>query len=217
MRTEIAHLEKKTVWASGRVIKKINRDDLDDTVDVLLSPVKLYVWDEFSAFNPKTATVSAQTDHIWIRMPRSESTRIEMWMECCCAGRVSYYTRSKGSVDLTVNTQPSVSLDQIMQESRATFTNYDKEGTSALRRAIEDLDYGLSAVFHQGDGGYAFSSYYNLEKATKSMIRVRAKLQRCADAIDMRMATATSNGTCTPLRDTLRLPSCKRQRSVGFA
>lgn len=217
MRNELQHLENELVFIKGRVLKKNVRQDLDNTVDVLVTPAKLYRWNGSDSFDPENAELAAQTDHIWIRMPIPQASHIELLMEVYSFGKVNYYTKADGSIDLTVDVKPSVNLDQLLMEAKESLDAYDQEGTAALRRVLEDLEFGMACLYHQGDGGYAYSSVMDLNSAAEGLVRAYKRIKSSADAIDTRLATATSNGPCTRMRDTLHLPSCKRQRSVGFA
>lgn len=218
MRTELQHLENELVFVKGRVLKKNVRQDLENTVDVLITPAKLYRWNGSDAFDPETAELAAQTDHLWVRMPITQASHIELLMEVYSFGKVNYYSKAGGSaIDLAVDVQPSINLDQLLMQAKGSFDAYDQEGTAALRRVLEDLKFAMACIYHQGDGGYAYSTILDLNSAAEGLVRAYKRIGRSADAIDARLATATSNGPCTRLRDTLRLPSCQRQQARGFA
>ena len=223
MRTALKRLENQLVFCHGRVIKKTKRFD-DGTMDILVSPVTVKAWDGHSSIDSIPQDQTEKIDHLWLRADARNSARLEMLQRAGFIGRIGYYTRADGSVDLAVNTVPAVSLEELLARIRSSCKNFDKEGTTALRRAQGDLEYALYAIENQGRSNeltdepiYCFSKFVDLTKATEILAQNLQRVSRMADATEARLAVATNNGPCTRMRQAMQLPSCKRQRSVGFA
>ena len=216
MRDELRKLEGSLVMVTGRVLEKHPVPGEPEVINILVSPAVVQPWDGMSALIPGQGAGLIHLDHLWFRM-HATAVQTEMLQKCMIVGTVHYYQRAKdGSVDLGVDSQPSCDLDALVERSIKDLKE-SKEGTlQKMRDRREKLLEALSYVLNQGDGGYAFSRFYNLEEAAVELARRFSHLDKSIEATESRLKTATANGHCKGLRTVGRIQGAKRPRVKGF-
>jgi hypothetical protein len=130
-------------------------------------------------------------------------------------GRVGWYARAGGSIDLGVDACTAVDLDDLYQESLELIRSSRKEGTSALRLALVEIDFALDYCQNQGGRGYAWSRYLTVPECTKRLTRIQLQLTRTIEATESRLATAPRGGGCKKMFASDPFAALRRQRQAA--
>jgi hypothetical protein len=202
MRTELKTLEGSLVYLKGRATEA--RRDGTHLHLMLLRP-SLHQWDGFSAVGQETPV---KTDHLWVRL-EADQWGSEMLQTVCGVGRVGYYRRADGTVDLGVKLVPCLDMDLLVSEAKSTLAEYSKRGLQALRDGAEDLLFALSVLRHQGKGFYAISRRYNSLEAAKILGHEFQLIQASINATDVALLSGKTKGH-KPRGLDLPLRNCKR-------
>ena len=213
MRT-LHHLEGGLVTATGRIQHKHLRKDIPNAVDVLLTSVKIYRWDGVSAITLDRDTPDATTDHMWLRMPIAGCEGSELLSKTFVIGRVGWYSRASGDVDLGVTALVAHDIDAVYLHCCDLVGASWRHGLHPLRAAIETLDEALKACADQGKEAYVYSRYISIASATKRLTRIRLQLSRSLAATESRLATAPKTGPCTKFREADPFFALKRRKAV---
>ena len=208
MRT-LQHLEGGLVTAIGRIHQKTYREG---TVDVLLKSVTLYRWDGTSAVTIDKATPDATTDHLWLRMPEAGCEGNELLSKTLVIGRVGWYSRASGDVDLGVTALVAHDLDAVYLHCCDLVDDCRWYGMKPLRAAVETLDEALEFCANQGKEAYVYSRFHSLPVCLKRLTRIRLQLSRTLEANESRLATAPKTGGCKKMRELDPFAALKRGR-----
>jgi hypothetical protein len=187
MREELRDLEGQLVYVVGR-IKEARPDG--EFIDVLLTRPCLHRWDgneRLTGENP------IHTDHLWLRVTR-EAMAVELLEKAVTIGRVGYYRRTDGTVDLGVSALPATGIDEIVTEVREMLHQVPRQGIGAAKKAAEDLELAVDLLRNQGKKGWAFSRFHDCDAALKVLERELAGILRTIAANEARRGTGAARG-----------------------
>jgi hypothetical protein len=180
MRTELAPFENETVSVIGR-IKEWRKNRAEGTEDICISGARVARWDAMSPLDPDAC--DAKVHHLWIRIPKGLCDS-QLLSKVHFIGRVGWYTRSDGSVDLGIRAMKAICMDllakRIAEWRRSGSWTFDEfaEGD----QLIEEIDFCLAALYHQGEGGYAYSWAHDCLDACKRLLRFKQQIARFLEA-----------------------------------
>jgi hypothetical protein len=209
MRHQLQPLEGGLVVAIGRIHQKTYREG---TADVLLKNVKLHHWDGSSALTVDQTNPSATTDHLWLRMAASGCKSNELLSTTMVIGRVGWYARACGTIDLGVTALVAHDLDALYWLCYDLIEHCRWSGLGPLRTAVDAIDFVLERGKSQGKEIYLYSRYYTLADCIKRLTRIRLQLSRTLEANESRLATAPKTGPCTKFREADPFFTLKRGR-----
>ena len=215
MRTQLSSLEGQLVSVTGR-LKEWRTHRSDEFDDVCIVTANVIPWDGMSAVDIETP--GTKVNHLWVRIPK-KLIEAELLSKVQMIGKVAWYRRADGTVDLGVTAERAVSMDYLAKDI-AEYLNKDfwtYDGFAKGDQLLEDIDFCLACVYHQGKGGYAFSVCYGAIEAFKRLARFRNQIQRNLDA--NRKPGLNRLNREKPRGLDLPKPRCRgrRQTASGFA
>lgn len=218
MREALRPLEGALVIAKGRILQKNLRHDLPDTVDVLLGSVSIYRWDGTSVVDAHTRPEpDAKAEHLWLRMPAEGCEGSELLSKTFVFGRVGWYARARGDIDLGITALVAHDLDCFYWSIYDLMEEAHRYGLAPLRAAVEALDVAITRCEHQGADAYVFSRHHSIPDCTRRLTRLRVKLLQTIEATASRLATATANGPCQKLRAADPFAALRRRNRKAVA
>jgi hypothetical protein len=212
MREELRHLENHLVFCRGRVVEK--RSAPDDQVDVLLKKTLIRPWNGFDPIPDENDGTEIETDHLWLRMNR-DSCDAELLMKAHVIGEVYFYRRSDFSVDLGVRSAPAMDLDDLVTMARELCADRTDADLAKAKQARQLIAVALNGLLHQGEGGWAWSRYFDSEEAARQLARSLACIHRTIEATEKRLATVRKNGRCKGINQ-LSVPRHRLRTAAGF-
>ncbi len=187
MRNELKALEGQLVYVLGRVTEaRINADSLD----ALMPRPRLHRWDGKSPLREESPI---PTDHLWVRTGR-EGLGVEMLETAVVIGRVGYYRRANGTVDLGVKAVPGFDVDVMAREATALVGMVPTVGIKFAEHALEVVDTAIAYLDNQGVEGWAFSRFASCGESLKCFRRWHEQLERTIEANESRLATGAPKG-----------------------
>jgi len=205
-RSVLAPFEGQEMHAIGR-LKEFRRQD-DGRVSVCL------VNCELRPFNPEVALRDIEpirVDHLWNRDCPADLIDTTMLARMAGIGVVRQYARADGSVDWTVETIDSVSLDAAIRQasmSRQIDGSYNRgDRLSVLQGTLEMAKTATPYAFH-----------IPTTEAMRMLKRHAERLQRSLHTEALTGLLAPAAGPCTALRELSRIPGRSPARPArGFA
>lgn len=185
IRNSLLPLEGELVAAAGHY-RSASRHG--DRLDHLLTNVRVWRWDGEAPLN-FDAPADATVDHLWTSLPAGSTKGIELMQTVIMLGRVGWYSRGDGSVDLAIQTIPCFDMDVAWGEIQW----HRKKGASdaaALNRLNEMIE-----VVNNRDG-IPFSTAIPVSKAKAILRRTRDRLLRSVTAHCRTLLTAPASGRC---------------------
>ena len=215
MRTQLTELEGQTVSVTGR-LKEWRKNRSEEFDDICIVTANVTPWDGLSAVDVEAS--GAKVNHLWVRIPK-DMAEAELLTKIHMIGKVTWYRRADGSVDLGVKALKAISMDKLAGDINAYLTKgfWSVEGFTYGDQLLEDIDFCLSCAYHQGQGGYAFSVVYGAVEAVKRLLRYRTQIQRNLEA--NRKPGLNRLNREKPRGLDLKKPRCmaRRQAASGFA
>ena len=175
-------------------------------IQMLLTNVK--VWKADLDLCLSTCPPDARLGHLWINAEPEAFERAEMLTERSGAGRVSLYARAGGSVDYGITMRQSMYLDAF--NDRLFDAGSAAEAIGMVGCLLEDFDTNQEDALFYG-------RKHSPRHWIKHFRRQHTRGMRSAAAGLARSFTATKNGPCTGLKQTLQLPKAQRSLAKGFA
>jgi hypothetical protein len=200
-RDALRPLEGQLVWFSGRL--STWKTQANGRLSACLTTVNIRPWDGEAAISdcPVTTTV----DHVWI-CDIPDSWPRERLRRYVAIGRVGWYRRADGTVDLGVSQVPSLDLGWCAQQL---------QDVHDLAVRLESID-GLLAQLDGGTTSYAWWTPRSV--AITQIRRARDLLEASQTATFIAMARSTRKGPCRGLDPVpLRRRKPRTRAIAGFA
>jgi hypothetical protein len=186
-RDSLRHLEGQVVHFSGRL--STWREQHDGDLAACLSHVQVRPWDGDAAIS--SCPVTAVVDHVWIHgIPTSQPR--ERLLSYEAIGRVAWYRRADGSVDLGIEKLPAICVDDFLVSLRGAALHPSRDHIT-----VQNIQ-GLLDVVNSGKG-----QVYSWTAARSTLLPLLERFQgylaasRAASAAAM--AAAPQNGPCRGL------------------
>jgi hypothetical protein len=186
-RDQLRPLEGALVHVEGWV--ETSRNLADGSVAVCLRQVKLRRWDGEAPIG--TSPITAAVDHLWLHGLPPSQRRERLWVGECI-GRVGWYRRGDGSVDLGVEQVPADCVDRLydwMLHHRNDPVESDPVRLTTLRAWLDYFDQGV----------VMFSWFVPTSEAVTLFRTCLEQLQAVYDLNMRTRATATNRGPCRGL------------------
>lgn len=214
MRHELSPFEGDLVSVTGW-IKEWRKNRSDETDDICIVNASLTRWDGSSAVD--IFGCEAKVHHIWIRVPKN-TCDAELLEKVQFLGKVGYYCRADGSVDLGVRGQRAVCMDVVAKDAFCWLDSgsWKQKEFSRGHSLIRDIDFCLECTQTQGIDGFAYSIAYDCKEACRRLTRYRTQIQRFIDA---NLERNYSLRRPKPQGLSLHLPSksARPRHAAGFA
>lgn len=185
MRDQLRQIEGQLVYLTGKpsAIK-----DNGKFRDVCVKRPKVIPWDTNAPLDFKAPAVAC--DHLWLRSRPDRP--LPMYLDCIAVGRIGYYTRTDGSLDLGIqNISPIFNVDEqlctLLEATRRL-----KSQSQALVRAnqlLRDIQTMLKAHSREWNGVdvYCYSEIF-------SVAELKRKVSNIATRMDSLTAHSVLNG-----------------------
>lgn len=201
-RDNLRGLENQLVWFSGRLTTW--KTMASGQLTACLSHVTIRPWDGEAAI--RDCPVATVVDHVWIgNIP--DSWPRERLLSYEAIGRVSWYRRSDGTVDLGLEKVPALEL------SAAAWKLYGIDDLAVRLKSLQ----ALLDLADQGDG-VVYAWALSRSAALASLQRSRFLMEASETANTAALLTATANGRCRGLDPVpLRRRKPPARTTAGFA
>jgi len=213
VRNELKALEGDLVFVTGRPTEA--RRDGEDIYLMLVRP-QLQRWDGMAPIGQGPAI---QTDHLWVQCETNKWAG-EMLQLVVGVGRVGYYRRADGTVDLGVALLVSIDLDLLLEDVHRMLGDSSRKGMegslAAMKKALETLRLAFSALWHQGGGGFAYSRYRSATESMKLLARHYRTLESSVLATEAALLSGKPKGH-KPRGLDLPLRNCRKVRRLPGA
>ena len=177
--------------------------------DACLRNVSIHPWDGEQAI--RSCSKEVQIDHAWIRISGDiDGKRPERLLSYEAIGRVCWYRRSDGSVDLGLERVMSLCLERCLE----TIAERIRSGATWGER-LECLNTLLEFAESQG-GGQVYSHVKATTEALDQLRQMRDQLRR-DQAVNFRaLSSAAGRGPCSGLDAGVRFKRSKPRTAAGF-
>ena len=207
MRDALRPFEGQLVAFSGRLTDFGHRKDLACMSNCTVAP-----WDRNASINEALSQPQAiKVDHFWHTARYQPDAR---YGRICSIGRVGWYTRADGSVDLgVVRPGATVPIDQL-------FDQFDQlTPSNCTPREVAELfaEHRKFLDLHDAGELHLFGTNYSVDRFRQEVADVGLFFERSADATERALSTVQQNGRCDGLRKVSRLPGRPLKRASGFA
>ena len=174
MRDQLRPIEGQLVYLTGKpsAIK-----DNGKYRDVCVKQPKIIPWDSNAPLDFKAPAIAY--DHLWLRS-RPECP-LPMYQDCIAVGRIGYYTRTDGSLDLGIQ-----NISRIFNVDREICTLLEatrrlKSQSQALVRAnqlLRNMKIMLKAHNRAWNGVdvYCYSEHFSVDELKRKVNRIAARL-----------------------------------------
>ncbi len=208
MRTALAKYENQLVLIRGRKTEAHRQPD--ETFHVCLAPVHIQ---RFYNDRPMSEEPEEKISHLWLNsVPKEHINSVEMLSPFIALAEVYYYTRSNGSVDLSVRTLPSFSLDNGLAEVHKLLNSNKEEKAKAFTASlVHHCELNRDMVW-----SWSFKAHEIL--ASLKTLITRWDQEACLTLSTL--STATANGPCSKPQELVNFntkASTKTKTSLGFA
>jgi len=204
MRTELKDLEGGLAFFTARIK---DWQEGDGHRDYLLQAVKVWPWDGESRVGRGKPI---RLDHLWHRVRNTEAnTDFELLSACNGVGRVGWYARRDGSIDLGLKSGRCICLDNCLDSALGTLWQQGR----GIEREEEVLDHlAVALVSLDMEEVYAYSRDFS-RKELRGLLRDRVVyFQRLVDGTKSRLEAAPKGpkpkGLDLPLRN------CRKMRRL---
>ena len=182
----------------------------DGTVDACLRNVSIHPWDGEQAIGTCSKTV--QLDHAWIRITGDiDGKKPERLLSYEAIGRVSWYRRTDGSVDLGLQRVMSLCLERCLE----TIAERTRSGATWGER-LSLLETLLDFTESQSRG-QVYSHAKGTTEALNVLRQMRDRLRRDQAVNIAALTTAMGRGPCSGLDAGVRFQRSKPRTAAGFA
>ena len=196
MRDQLKPLEGQLVVIKGRITEK--QRQADGTITVCLAAVEVR---PLLSDVPLQSIKPIRVDHLWVRDIAEDAIDWRGLLRSMCgAGRVIYYRRGSGSVDLSISTVQGICLDSLWQQVDA-----EPNRTSRAR-----LLGSAAAAINEGVPYWSWAC--NADKGAAAITQAMAKYERSAAAELATYLTSPRTGPCTRMRQADPFDALRRRR-----
>ncbi len=186
MRNELKPLEGDLVLVLGRA-KEARRKN--GQLHVMLTRPTLRLWDGQA---PVQQGKSIQTDHLWVQCPVDEWGG-EMLEVKQGIGRVTYYQRADGTVDLGVALCSGLNFDRLACAWIEILGTDMRQ--SSVKHVLEGLTETLEELKTQGrDDRYVYSYYCSLPEMIKRVERMQGWVKASVEATEKALQSGKAKG-----------------------
>ena len=182
------------------------------TVDACLRNLKVRPWDGECPIDDCRQVI--RLDHAWLRVT-SENWIFQpkRWSSYEAVGRVGWYRRRDGSVDLGLSTVPSLCLDSALD---GIFDRLKGSSWGERVSSFEALQDSIEA--HQKRGlGAIYSHARSVSDGVAEIARFRERLRRDQAVNIAALTTAIGRGPCERLDAGIRFQPHRARAASGFA
>ena len=215
MRNQLAPFEGGLVSITGR-LKEWRKNRVGGLDDLCVINASVSAWDGHSAVNVKAC--EAKVHHLWVRIP-SGLCAAKLLDKVQFVGRVNWYQRSDGTVDLGVSSLKATSLDNLAGRVTSWLSSgwRSDETFADGDHLLEDIDQAIETIETQGKNEFAFSCVFSLPTAKRRLQRYRLKVERL---LEVNRARVFVEGRSKPQGLDLKIPKLMQHRhrqAAGFA
>ncbi len=185
----------------------------DGVIDTCLSTVDVSQWDGQSPIGQ--CRRSTRLDHVWLRITEPDHAwcpkRLEVYES---VGRVGWYRRRDGSVDLGIDWIPGICLERCLERFGENFRNRATWGERLdwLNQLLEVAD-----AYKSCGRGVVYSYVKTVEEGLTELRRFRDRLSRDQAKNMAALTTAMGRGPCTGLDAGLGIKPQTTRAATGFA
>ena len=134
--------------------------------------------------------------------------------ECQLAGRVYWYSRADGTVDLSIKALPILDLDRLMYQAFERINSpLSVDWLESSRSILRECSYALSALRHSGKRAMPGAGTTAGRNPSSSAFCTQGSSALIAN--EGRLATSKSNGRCNRLREIGRIAGRQQTLSRG--
>ena len=152
-----------------------------------------------------------QVDHLWVSL-ESETTEVKRYERFGLLGRVGWYSKADGSVDLgIVDPGNNLIIDDLMRD----IANRPQKDSAATTRNLLRANQKLIAKHEKGEV-ILWGVDCDLASFSKIIDRYLHKYSKTVEASDKALGTATMNGRCKQLREVAKMPRQALKKASGF-